>query len=238
VSEGNKVSETIEIVCVKYGTKYGADYVNKLYWGVYKNVTVPYKFSCFTEDGEGLDPNIKVKPLKHQWQAWWSKVHIFDSEQYSAGKESLVFYIDLDMVVSGNMDSLCHLMSAPDFTFATLTTEEIFCETVADGYNSSIMLFRVKHVEHLYLTLKTYYDVLLRFLMRFDHYLEMLVWDSGLIQKLLPGQVLDYSTTFAKADIDVVVPADCRVIAFPRNPKPHEIKNNWVYELWTYQDKY
>jgi hypothetical protein len=91
------------------------------------------------------------------------------------------------MVISGNLDNLGHLMATEHFTFATLTTEEIFCETVADGYNSSIMLFRVKHVEHLYQTLKTYYDVLLRFLMRFDHYLEMLVWDSGLIQKLVPG---------------------------------------------------
>jgi hypothetical protein len=99
----------------------------------------------------------------------------------------LVFYIDLDMVISGCVDDLCHLLATPNFTFATLTTEEIFCETVEDGYNSSIMLFKVSHVEHLYLTLKTYYDVLLQFLMRFDHYLEMLVWESGLVQKLVPG---------------------------------------------------
>jgi hypothetical protein len=45
----------IEVVCVKYGTKYGADYVNKLYEGIEKNLTLPHRFSCFTEDSTGLD---------------------------------------------------------------------------------------------------------------------------------------------------------------------------------------
>ena len=54
---------SILVVCVKYGTKYGADYVNKLYFGVKTNLSLPHKFACFTEDGEGLDKNISVIPL-------------------------------------------------------------------------------------------------------------------------------------------------------------------------------
>jgi hypothetical protein len=81
-------------------------------------------------------------------------------------------------------------------SFATLTVDEIHCEIATEGYNSSIMLFRVECVEHLYNTLVSYYEVLVRFLMRFDHYLEMLVWDAGLIQKLCPGDLLDYCTAF------------------------------------------
>jgi len=56
---------TLSVVCVKYGTKYGADYVNKLYWGFKKHLTLPHTFSCFTEDSEGLDPEIKVIALKN-----------------------------------------------------------------------------------------------------------------------------------------------------------------------------
>ena len=53
----------INVVCVKYGTKYGPDYVNKLYHGVRKNLSLKHTFSCFTENAEGLDPNVKVLPL-------------------------------------------------------------------------------------------------------------------------------------------------------------------------------
>ena len=53
----------IEVVCVKYGTKYGADYVNKLYNGIQRHLTLDHTFSCFTENPEGLDTNITVKPF-------------------------------------------------------------------------------------------------------------------------------------------------------------------------------
>ena len=143
---------------------------------------MPHHFSCFTEDPTGLDPAIKIKPLKHAWKGWWSKVHIFDSQSYAEkGRETLVFYIDLDMIISGSLDEITNCMTAEDFTFATLSTDEIFCETAEKGYNSSVMLFKVLHVEHLYTTLALYYEVMLKFLMRFDHYLEMLVWDAGLL---------------------------------------------------------
>ena len=72
-------------VCVKYGTKYGPDYVNKLYAGVNKNLTLEHSFACFTEDSNGLHENIKVIPLKEKnedWSGWWSKVNIFDAENY------------------------------------------------------------------------------------------------------------------------------------------------------------
>jgi hypothetical protein len=52
---------------VKYGIKYGADYVNKLYNGVKRNLSLQYTFSCFTENPEGLDPAIIVKPFKQEW---------------------------------------------------------------------------------------------------------------------------------------------------------------------------
>lgn len=91
---------------------------------------------CFTDDPAGLDPNIKVIQLKHQWQGWWSKVHIFDSQNYEPN--SRVFYIDLDMIITGD---LIELATMPVQTLATLSTDGIFCENVDGGYNSSVMVF-------------------------------------------------------------------------------------------------
>jgi hypothetical protein len=171
------------VVCVKYGTKYGADYVNKLYRGVTRFTTVPFEFMCFTEDSDGLDPAITAKPLKQKWQTWWSKVHIFDAENYPS-PNARVFYIDLDMIISGSLDELLQM---PIQRFATLSTDDIFCENAAGGYNSSIMVFRADAMVQLYDTLVRYYDHLLKYLMRFDHFLEMMVWDATLVQKVLPG---------------------------------------------------
>ena len=119
-------------MCVKYGTKYGADYVNKLYNGVKRNLSINYTFACFTEDNNGLDENIKVIPLKEknsEWQGWWSKVNIFDGEYYRDiirnEQELTVLYIDLDMIIAGNMDDLVLNFRG---RFTTLTTNDIFCE--------------------------------------------------------------------------------------------------------------
>lgn len=49
---------SLHVVCVKYGTKYGADYVNKLYYGVKTHLSLPHTFHCFTESAEGLDSNV------------------------------------------------------------------------------------------------------------------------------------------------------------------------------------
>lgn len=96
---------SLTFVCVKYGTKYGADYVNKLYYGVKRFCSLKFLFCCFTEDSSGLDPNIKVLGLKNQWQGWWSKVHIFETSNYAA-PDTRVFYLDLDMIITGKLDEL------------------------------------------------------------------------------------------------------------------------------------
>ena len=59
----DKESYEIMIVCVKYGTKYGADYVNKLYAGVKRHLSLDHKFACFTENPEGLHEDIMIIPL-------------------------------------------------------------------------------------------------------------------------------------------------------------------------------
>lgn len=61
------LEKPLNVVCVKYGTKYGADYVNKLYYGVKKHLSLPHTFTCFTESPTDLDPSIIVQPLKHAW---------------------------------------------------------------------------------------------------------------------------------------------------------------------------
>jgi hypothetical protein len=41
-----------------------------------------------------------VKPLEEGWKKWWGKVTLFKDN----GIEGKKFYIDLDMVITGNLD--------------------------------------------------------------------------------------------------------------------------------------
>jgi len=63
----------------------------------------------------------------------------------------------------------------------------------------------------------------MKYLMRFDHYLEMLIWNADVCQVLCPGHVLDY-TNYCQLN---ELPSHCRIVAFPRHPKPHQIVNKW-----------
>lgn len=186
----------LNVVCVKYGTKYGADYVNKLYFGVKRHLSTPHTFTCFTEDASGLDPNVLVQPLRHSWQTWWSKVHIFESEVYRSSSSPWVLYIDLDMIITGSLDELVAKIGTSVKSFATLSTDEIFCENVSNGYNSSVMLFHKERTRHLYEVLERYYGHIMKYLMRFDHYLEMLVANAEIVQKIVPGHLIDYCQHF------------------------------------------
>ena len=51
------------ILCVKWGNKFSAGYVNKLYSMVERHLTLPHRFVCLTEDPTGLNEEIETKPL-------------------------------------------------------------------------------------------------------------------------------------------------------------------------------
>ena len=103
---------------VKWGSRYGADYVNKIYSGVKRNTTWKFTFYCFTDDGTGLNPDIKVVTLEEGWKRWWGKVSLFN-----AGIKGRKFYIDLDMIITGPLDGLFSYGG----DFCTLRTGDLAC---------------------------------------------------------------------------------------------------------------
>jgi hypothetical protein len=209
----------LHVVCVKWGTKYGADYVNKLYRGVTRHLTLPHDFTCFTEDPSGLDEGVLTLPLVESWNNWWGKATLFAPH----GLTGRLLYIDLDSVITGSLDDLGSYRGV----FALMSTKEIYCEKAKDGYNSSIIAWHSSFGQPIYDSLRRYYKYVLKYICRFDFWLEMTVHNSDFVQDCFPGQFLDY-VSCCQDD----VPADCRIVAFPRDPKPHEAKAGWIQELW------
>ena len=57
----------INVVCMKWGTMYGPEYVNNLYHMVKRNLTPPFRFVCFTDNGEGIWLSLTEKYASGIW---------------------------------------------------------------------------------------------------------------------------------------------------------------------------
>jgi hypothetical protein len=94
----------INIVCLKWGTKYGPEYVNNLYRGVARNTTLPFSFHCFTDNATGIDSPIVTHPLVYPGlDGWWNKLYLFSKELPIEGR---IMYLDLDTLITGNIDDI------------------------------------------------------------------------------------------------------------------------------------
>lgn len=94
------------VVCMKWGDKYGPEYVNRLFNMVARNTTLPFKFVCFTDDSKGLLPEIDARPLPQMdlppdKERGWRKLSLFRKD---VGLEGRVLFLDLDTVIVGNID--------------------------------------------------------------------------------------------------------------------------------------
>ena len=169
----------LTVACVKWGDKYGPEYVNKLARACRRQLTHGCRFVCFTEDGEGLDAEVEVVALPDRhWEGWWFKAALFSAEAALSGR---VLFLDLDTVLVGPIDALARyrgplaLLSSAGFSAE---------EGNADGYNTSAMLWDAGGAESS--SLSALHDALCAevfgCLMRWDHWVEMVVPRAHLLQ--------------------------------------------------------
>jgi len=97
------------IICMKWGTKYGSEYVNRLYNMVNRHTTLPFKMVCLTDDAVGINPGVDcydIPPLDlpaNSPERGWNKLSTFESGLY--GLEGRALFLDLDVVITSNIDS-------------------------------------------------------------------------------------------------------------------------------------
>jgi hypothetical protein len=97
------------VICMKWGSKFSPEYVNILAGMVRKNLTKPHRFVCFTENAEGLDEHIEVRPLPEMHldarlpERGWRKLTVF--QEKLADLTGRALFIDLDVLIRDNIDS-------------------------------------------------------------------------------------------------------------------------------------
>ena len=54
----------IKFICLKWGDKYGPEYVNRLHESIRRFYRKPHRFLCFTDDARELRPEIEVRDIE------------------------------------------------------------------------------------------------------------------------------------------------------------------------------
>jgi len=96
------------IFCMKWGTLYGAEYVNRLHSMVKRNLNLDFKMVCFTDDDKGIIEEVDCYPIPeidvpgNLPERMWKKLTTLKGDLY--GLKGIALFLDLDVVIVDNID--------------------------------------------------------------------------------------------------------------------------------------
>jgi hypothetical protein len=133
---------------MKWGDRYPSDYANRLWSMIKRNTRRPTRLVCFTDNAEGLDPDIIVHPLPPiripDAVAWkpWRKVSLWQAPL--ADLEGDVLFVDLDVVITGPLDDFF------DYQPGKFCIAENWSQPGEGIGNTSVYRWRVGTNTHVY----------------------------------------------------------------------------------------
>ena len=214
----------IHVICIKFGTKYSSEYVNKLFRGISRNTSKEFLFTCYTDNSDGISTPISVKVLPFYTGDWHSKIGLYNEKLYNP--EDQIFYFDLDTVITGNLDEIFEYRG--DF----IILRDFYR---ANGYGSGLMSWRPTAVNHMW---KNFHGGKCR------------NGDQGWCEEQYPGADI-WQEEFPEKVISYKVHIkDCgkirnpnftnnsgtlessSIVCFHGKPLPHEVKEPWMLENW------
>jgi hypothetical protein len=219
---------TINIVCVKWGTKYGAEYVNRLYAAVQRHTTVEHQFHCYTDNTTGLNSNIVTHPLpNNELEGWWNKMYLFNRDNgFVLGER--IFYIDLDTLITGNID---HILQTPSERIVMLQDFYYGIAKSAGQFASGLMQWRhgdyhylwerfARNPAHAIASVRPHGD---------QHYIAKEIDGCDVWQQLYPEQIVSF-----KVHCRAGLPDTARIVCFHGKPNIPDsaAKTNTSY-IWT-----
>ncbi len=188
------------VICIRWGDEYGADYVNRLYRAVMRNVERPTRFVAFTDPVEGLDAGIEAKPIPPirlpagLKPGPWRKLALWAPDL--GGLETDVLFLDLDILVTGPLDPLF------DHEPGQLVLVRNPTQGRRDGIgNSSVMRFRAGSAPHL---VSTFEADAVRLSYRFDNEQIYVTKEARPARRVLAGGVVPELQTRAAAALAVL----------------------------------
>ena len=91
------------ILCMKWGTKYGPEYVNRLYGMVRRHLKGDFRFVCLTDSKEGISDHVECFPIPDLAlpeglpERGWKKLTTFEADLF--GLTGIALFLDIDIVI-------------------------------------------------------------------------------------------------------------------------------------------
>lgn len=222
----------INIVCLKWGTKFGPEYVNNLYNGIARNTSVEFSFHCLTDDATGLTDKIITHDLPYAvLDGWWNKLYLFSNElQLTKGEK--IFYVDLDTVITGNLDDIInhdckHITVLRDF-YTGLAKSVVGNDNVGSGlmswYHGDYTFIWDSFIENPEIAIESVHPH------GDQKWIQNCISDRIYWQDVVPNQVVSF-----KVHCKEGLPDDARIICYHGKPSiPESITNytkDWIWNL-------
>lgn len=223
--------DKVNVICMKWGTAYSANYVNILYKMVKRNLTLPFRFICLTDDPTGIISEVETAPLpefyiptKHQVSPW-RKLSLFIDA--GLGLKGRTLFLDLDIVIVDNID--CFFTHSEKFCIIENWTQlgrgignsSVFCfeygkyDYVIEEYNRNM-----EKIYSLYSNEQTY---LSRIVAQHE---KIHFWPDSWCQSFKRHCLHNFF--LVNKFRQPVRPEESKIIVFHGNPKPH----NAIAGIW------
>ena len=214
----------LTVACVKWGDKYGGNYVRNLQ-SMCRRHLPSHRLVCFTENPvEGVD----CLPLPSSLPGWWAKVGLFRPDLFVHD----VLYLDLDVVITEDLHGMVDLLDvdrtklwAPDdFSYSIVNPRRglspEFKRTLGgDGtINSSVMMWNGDSCRRIWDEFRV-------------EKMEECHGDQNVISQILWPDINIIPSEWIKSfKYNNRQPGP--VTVFHGNPKPPEVRERWVTEHW------
>lgn len=233
----------IDVACVIHSNKYDWTYVERLYNMVCRHSAVDVRFHVYTEYNRFVPPHM-IKHELEEWKgisgprkSWWYKLQLFNPVHH----QGPLLYFDLDCVILRDIAWIANL--TPD-KFWCLRDFKYLQSNSLNKVNSSVMWWDTEKFNYVWekfsasdigKTVRTYNgdqdfieDTVAYQDRRFleDRYFQSYRWQVA-------NGGWDFRTRQAKKPgAGSEINSDCAVIVFHGDPKPHEVYDPKIVQLW------
>lgn len=229
----------ISVLCVRFGNRYGREYVERLRNMVARHLTVPYEFVCLTDDPVQIDGVRSIVQKNAGYvKGWWHKVHMFDP---NLPLEKRVLYFDLDVVIHENIDKLVTVWPN-DFLGIRDFNRQFYEKWMY--LNSSAMCWNHGEEKHIWEQFKSNPKEAMKLQGDQDwiwkvakdkikfwprEWIMSYKWEIRKKEELV---IQNGKRNFKIQNDEVKIHPDCSVTVFHGDPKPQDIKDKFVVDNW------
>jgi hypothetical protein len=237
------IKDKYYVLCLKHGTKYSSEYVNKLYNMVKRNCTLDIEFVCLTDNPKDINSNVKIIKLPAGIAGWWCKPYIFSNDLPLKGT---ILYMDLDVVIADNIDGL---FTFGDNKWCTIRDFTRKMRPTWPKYNSSVIKFKSGQLDYLWKNFKKNQQSIQKTFYGDQDWLYDATHEDNPAQlypdnwiqswkwEVRQTRDLKYNMPRGQRQLRTIEhcepPAGCCICVFHGDPNPENCEDPWVVKHWT-----